>query len=168
MKCLPIGDEASPCRNCVSAGLECTFYNKVQKKGPKGSRAKVLSEIRETQKFISPRPPSADLTSRSASPTVPFQRTPGFLNQALVVSCVEYYFANLYALQPVLHMKSVDRTVANMDQSIEAYCMITALCSFVLMQSKSTLPPTLRSIVDLDQPGSNNFARLLLDEGNNK
>jgi hypothetical protein len=81
------------------------------------------------------------------------------------MSCIEYYFANLYALQPILHLKSVERTVANMDQSVEAYCMVAALCSFVLLQSKSALPPALRSLVDLDQPGSMNFARLLLDEG---
>ena len=82
-----------------------------------------------------------------------------------MVACVEFYFGNLYALQPILHPKCIDRTVSAMDQSIEAYCMMAALCSYVLLQSKSILPPTLRSIVDLDQPGSAGFARVLLDEG---
>jgi hypothetical protein len=161
VKCLPIGEEASPCRNCVSAGLECTFYNKVQKKGPKGSRAKVLSEIRETQKFISPRPPSDDYDSRSQSPSAP-----GLLTPALMLSCVEFYFVNLYAMAPILDPKCIENTITNLDdQPIEGYCMLAALCSYVLSQSSSVLPPVLRSIVDLDQSGSSNMARILLDEG---
>ncbi|KFX95023.1 hypothetical protein V490_04041, partial [Pseudogymnoascus sp. VKM F-3557] len=40
-------DGLSPCRNCSSAQLACTYNAIPQKKGPKGSRAKVISELRE-------------------------------------------------------------------------------------------------------------------------
>jgi hypothetical protein len=48
VKC--IGEGTNPCKNCLSAGLACTYNAIPQKKGPKGSRAKVLSELRENQR----------------------------------------------------------------------------------------------------------------------
>ncbi|CCC13727.1 unnamed protein product [Sordaria macrospora k-hell] len=42
-------DGINPCRNCHASQLTCTYNAIPQKKGPKGSRAKVISELRETQ-----------------------------------------------------------------------------------------------------------------------
>lgn len=47
MKC--VGEASQPCRNCLAAGLGCTYNAIPQKKGPKGSRAKIISELRESQ-----------------------------------------------------------------------------------------------------------------------
>ena len=45
MKC----SGGQPCKNCLQTKLHCTYLAIPQKKGPKGSRAKVISEIRDTQ-----------------------------------------------------------------------------------------------------------------------
>jgi hypothetical protein len=50
----------------MEAGLDCTFYNKVQKKEPNGNRAEELLELRETQQqqwLVQPGgPPSSGLS----------------------------------------------------------------------------------------------------------
>jgi hypothetical protein len=154
--------------------LECTFYNKVQKKGPKGSRAKVLLEIRETQKLIYPRPPyehhGSGATSgsqsdrRSTSPPL-FERTPGLLTGELLDACIEYFFKNMYRSQPILHPAGVMQTVQSMNQSMEAYCTMAALCAYVLLQPQSLLPPQLQTIDDYQQASSKILGRALVDEG---
>lgn len=174
MKCLPIGEDTKPCRNCVAAGLECTFYNKVQKKGPKGSRAKVLLEIRETQKLIYPRPPpdangtvlggSTQSERRSTSPSL-FERTPGLVTGNLLDACVEYFFKNMYRTQPILHPAGVMQTVSSMSQSIEAYCTMAALCAYILLQPQSVLPPQLQTVNEYQQQSSKGLGRALADEG---
>ncbi|KAF2672940.1 hypothetical protein BT63DRAFT_368375 [Microthyrium microscopicum] len=165
VKCLPIGEDAKPCRNCMAAGLECTFYNKAQKKGPKGSRAKVLSEIRETQKYFSPRPSydGVPTGSRSESPSI-FDRTPGLLTPNLLDACVEYYFKHLYQSQPILHIPGVLQCIASINHSIEAYCQMTALCGYVLLQPQALLPPTMRSGAEPNEYSHERLARLLIDE----
>jgi hypothetical protein len=135
----------------VAAGLECTFYNKVQKKGPKGSRAKVLSEIRETQKLISPRPPASSPSaadyqepSRSQSPLL-FNRTPGLLTSPVILACVQFYLGNLYDTQPIHQPSTFERLIANREQSTEAYCHLAAFCSYVFLQSRATQRQVLES-----------------------
>jgi hypothetical protein len=168
---LPVGGKANPCRNCVAAGLECTFFNKVQKKGPKGSRAKVLSEIRETQKLISPRPapsvsPSAaeyQEESRSQSPPQTL-RSPGLLTPKTILVCVKYFFNNLYDALPIHHPASVERLVSSVDQSTESYCQVAALCAYVLIQSRGDPRP----IIDSHEPiPAYNLGLALLEECRN-
>lgn len=139
----------------------------------------MLSEIRETQKFISPRPPTLSSSddqhaSRSQSPSTASQHRQGglgqrgtVLGQALMVACVEHYFASMYIMQPILHPKCIERTIATMDSNVEGHCMVAALCALVLMQPASVLPATLRGVIEMDQPGTPSFAQILLDEGNN-
>jgi hypothetical protein len=163
-----MGEDLKPCRNCVAAGLDCTFYNKVQKKGPKGSRAKVLSEIRETQKLISPRPPPSSSpsaaeyqeASRSQSPLL-FHRTAGLLNPKIVLACVKYFFNNLYNSQPIYQPTSLERLISTLEQSVESYCQVAAFCAFVMLQSRGEARPIVDSPEALPVF---NLAQALLEE----
>lgn len=142
MKC--VGEGSKPCRNCLSVGLTCTYNAIPQKKGPKGSRAKVLSELRETQRQSQLGSDAQhNSTSRSISPGT-LARTPGLLSPDIIDTCVHYYFTKIYPTQPILHRQRVQETVANMEQSIEAYCKMAALCAYVLFQPDIHLPPGAR------------------------
>ena len=140
VKC--IGEGTKQCKNCVSAGLACTYNAVPQKKGPKGSRAKVLSELRENQRqsHLTQGSPY-ELTSRSISPQA-FSRTPGLLSQDVLDPCIQYFFTNIYPTQPILHRQRVQETVLQMEHSIEAYCTMASLCTYVLFQPSMVLPQT--------------------------
>ena len=99
VKCLDGG--ARPCKNCTAAGLTCTYNAIPQKKGPKGSRAKVISELRETQRQtqLAGQRHGLDLDDDSATATC--YRRPGLLSMDIITACVDYFFANLYPPQPI-------------------------------------------------------------------
>jgi hypothetical protein len=144
--------------------LNCTYNAIPQKKGPKGSRAKVLSELRENQRQSQLSPGQYEYgIGRSISPPA-LARTAGLLSSDLVGVCVEYFFNNLYPTLPILHRGRVQQTIMAMDHSIEAYCKITSLCSFVLFQPNIVLPPHGRLSGDFGQVAPSGLAHLLLDE----
>ncbi|KAF2501119.1 hypothetical protein BU16DRAFT_438422, partial [Lophium mytilinum] len=139
-----IGEGTNPCKNCISAGLTCTYNAIPQKKGPKGSRAKVLSELRETQRqshLASGYSPDLSFDGRPL-PTS-FARTPGLLPPGLVESCIDFFFSNLYPSQPILQRQRLQDSVMSMDQNAGSYCMIVALCAYVMIQSNMSVPPTV-------------------------
>ena len=161
MKCISEGTR--PCKNCAAANLNCTYDAIPQKKGPKGSRAKILSELRETQR----QPSSNSSQGRRASSIESIQtvhRTPGIAPQSVVKECIEHFFLHMHPSQPILHRGQVQDYVHAMSRSTEAYCLITALCSYVIVQPSMTLPE--KSPNDsLTNPGWNVYrANLLLDE----
>lgn len=119
-----------PCGNCSQAGLSCTYDAIPQKKGPKGSRAKVISELRETQKHSDPdgRMP---LRSPPQSPNAP---TPGLLTPELIDACTEFFFAHMYPTTPILDQTQIRNIIRDMTHSSEAYCLVAALCAFMLIQ----------------------------------
>ena len=129
-----------PCRNCSQAALQCTYDAIPQKKGPKGSRAKIISELRETQK-----PPESmreggyGFGSPPTSP--PFSKTPSLLTHELVENCTDFFFAHMYPTMPILDREQVRQTVSNVDQSLEAYCLICSLSAFMLIQPGVELKP---------------------------
>ncbi|KAH8621231.1 hypothetical protein IG631_24081 [Alternaria alternata] len=134
VKC--IGEGTAPCKNCVSAGLACTHNAIPQKKGPKGSRAKVLSELRETQRnaqLAAGFPTDLGFDGRTLSST--FARTPGLMLPALVESCTGYFFAHVYPSEPVLHRQRAQEAAVGMDYSTETYCMVIALCAYVMIRA---------------------------------
>lgn len=162
VKC--IGEGTNPCKNCVSAGLTCTYNAIPQKKGPKGSRAKVLSELRETQRQSQLGPGQYDYgISRSLSPGA-LARTPGLVTPDIVNACVEYYFSQLYPTLPILHRGRVQQTIMSMDQSIEAYCKMVSLCAYVLFQPNMVLPPHIRLDGEFGQTTNLSLAHAFLDE----
>ena len=122
-----------PCRNCSQAALQCTYDAIPQKKGPKGSRAKIISELRETQKQPEPlREAGSGFESPPMTPT--FSRTPSLLTHELVDSCADFFFAHMYPTMPILDEEQVRQIVLNVDQSVEAYCLICSLSAFMLIQ----------------------------------
>ena len=87
------------------------------KTGPKGSRAKVISELRETQRQ------TQLSTQRQTGETSPssstFGRSAGLLAAELIATCTDYYFAQLYGTMPILHRQSLADTVSQIDSSLE-------------------------------------------------
>jgi len=146
----------------VSAGLICTYNAVPQKKGPKGSRAKVLSELRDTQRQSQLAPGSPFDLARSVSPVL--ARTPGLLTPDLVHICVEYFFTNLYPTQPILHHGHVQQTIMSMEHSIEAYCKITSLCAYVITQPNLVLPPSYPVQSEGGRLSNIQLGQILLDE----
>ncbi|KXT08232.1 hypothetical protein AC579_1297 [Pseudocercospora musae] len=137
VKC--IGDGTRPCKNCTSAGLTCTYNAIPQKKGPKGSRAKVISELRETQRQSQLAAKRFDVDSPPHSPAR--LRQVGLLSMKMMTTCVDYFFANLYPTQPILHRQKVGEVIGQMEQNVEAYCLVVSLCAYMMIQPNMVVPP---------------------------
>ncbi|KAF2867219.1 hypothetical protein BDV95DRAFT_631340 [Massariosphaeria phaeospora] len=163
VKC--IGEPNNSCKNCVSAGLACTYNAIPQKKGPKGSRAKVLSELRETQRHTYfPTGFPSDLGFEANTLPNSFARTPGLLPLGLVESCIHFFFSTVYLSQPILHRQHAQDIVTNIEQSTEAYCMIAALCAYVMIQSNMTVPPNLLPRPEFIHMSNISVGHVLLEE----
>lgn len=163
VKC--IGEGTAPCKNCVSAGLACTYNAVPQKKGPKGSRAKVLSELRENQRnaqLAAGYPSELGFDGRAL--TASFARTPGLLAPGLVESCIEYFFAHVYPSEPLLHRQRAQETAMNMDRSTESYCVIVALCAYVMIKANMKVSPTMLPRPEMAQMSNVSFGHILLEE----
>lgn len=137
------------CRNCHQAGLKCTYNAIPQKKGPKGCRAKVISELRENQRKTSLASKTKDFTYGSNSPpqslSPPSSRTSDNLSPQLIDSCVDFFFANLYPTQPILDRGRLRHTISIMYESVEAWCLVASLCAYMLIQPNMELPPDTHS-----------------------
>jgi hypothetical protein len=157
-------DGRKPCRNCAHASLTCTFNAIPQKKGPKGSRAKVISELRQTQnqtELISRTPPQSLLPPNGLNSWQSlgegFARTPGLLSNETVNACVEFFFQNMYPTMPILSRAKLQEDLGRMEQSVEVYCLASSLCAFMMIQ------PGMRLLGN--QPVSSmTSGRVLLDE----
>jgi hypothetical protein len=162
VKC--IGDGTRPCKNCTSAGLTCTYNAIPQKKGPKGSRAKVISELRETQRQtqMAAYRHGFDLDGSQQSPA--YLKRPGLLSMEMITSCVDYFFANLYPTQPILHRQKVGETIGMMETSIEAYCLTVSLCAYMMIQPNMTLSPTAFEGLDIPSQSTSQLGTTLLHE----
>jgi hypothetical protein len=159
IKCIDGG--TAPCKNCVSAGLACTYNAIPQKKGPKGSRAKVLSELREIQ-LAAGIPIDLDFGKPSVSST--FARTPGLLPPTLVEGCIEHFFIHVYPLEPVLHRQRAQEAAVGMEHSIEAYCMIAALCAYVMIQANHKPRMSVLPHPELARMSNVGIGHVLLEE----
>jgi hypothetical protein len=135
-------DGGSQCRNCLSAHLTCTYNAIPQKKGPKGSRAKVISELRETQRQTSL---SAQVQNRmngvNAPPAVQtLTPTPGLLTGEIVKECIEFFFANMYPNMPVLSRQRLEQQAVYMEQNLDTYCLLAALSALMMIQPGMSIP----------------------------
>jgi hypothetical protein len=135
-------DGHNPCRNCGTATLTCTYNAIPQKKGPKGSRAKVISELRETQRQTSLLTKVQNrMQGVKSPPTTPRQLpTPGFVTGELVKDSLDFYFNHMYAQMPILDRGAVEQQVMYMEQNRDAYCMLTALTAFTMIQPGKSMP----------------------------
>lgn len=133
---------ANPCQNCTQASLACTFNKPPMKKGPKGSRAKVISELRKTQtdKPNSRSTDGAAADSPLASPT--FNRPQELLTHELVESSISMFFDRIYPTLPILHRGWIQQKALEMHSSVESYCLLGALCAFMVVQP-GVQPPML-------------------------
>ncbi|KAI1827519.1 hypothetical protein F4861DRAFT_368078 [Xylaria intraflava] len=136
-------DGINPCRNCSSAQLACTYNAIPQKKGPKGSRAKVISELRETQRQTSL---SAKVQSRLNGMSSPpcnspsLGPTPGLLAPEMIKEAIEFFFSNMYSIMPILHRPRLEQECMFMDQNPTTYCLLASLSAFMLFQPGMSLP----------------------------
>jgi hypothetical protein len=134
-------DGINPCRNCSSAQLSCTYNAIPQKKGPKGSRAKVISELRETQRQTSLSAKVQNRINGISQPTSSSMApTPGMLTGELVKDCVAFFFDNMYSQMPILERRSVEQQILYMEQHPDSYCLMTSLSAFVMLQPGMQMP----------------------------
>ena len=159
-------DGINPCRNCASAQLSCTYNAIPQKKGPKGSRAKVISELRETQRqtslFAKVQNRMNGVACQSSGPTL--APTPGLLTSDMVKECAQFFFDNMYEQIPVLDQRHMDQQILYMEQNRDAYCLLTSLCAFIMLQPGMPMPPGDSYNLDV-LPGANIISsQLLLEE----
>lgn len=132
VKC--IGDQ--PCRNCIAAQLECTYLAVPQKKGPKGSRAKVISQLRERQELQKKK-------KIFTSPARDVIYDAELLPTELILVCVDYFFANLYPTQPILHRQQISDAISQLDTNPDAYCLLASLCGYMLIQPNLDIPASI-------------------------
>ncbi|KAF2756518.1 hypothetical protein EJ05DRAFT_66720 [Pseudovirgaria hyperparasitica] len=153
------GDSAKPCKNCITSGLQCTYNAIPQKKGPKGSRAKVISELRETQRQNIPY--LHDFSRFEPA----WAKTPHLVNQELADHCADYYFANLYPTQPILHRQRLAEYFMAMEHTLEPYCFVTVFCAYMMMlQRNMPPPPGLDMYRAAAQPSNGAYGEALLEE----
>ncbi|KAI9893544.1 MAG: hypothetical protein M1814_006340 [Vezdaea aestivalis] len=160
------------CNNCENSALTCTYNAIPQKKGPKGSRAKVISELRRAQR--TPRSYAPDpgqlalinqnhgIVSTTSMPPMQtqhssFARTPGLLNPQTIDSCLDFFFRNMYPTMPILNRARLQQQLPLLDQSPELYCLICSLCAFMCIQG-------MQSLGDDNPTSSSTHGRILLDE----
>ncbi|KAK5660175.1 hypothetical protein OQA88_13645 [Cercophora sp. LCS_1] len=157
-------DGINPCRNCSASQLSCTYNAIPQKKGPKGSRAKVINELKEKERQTSL---SAKVQSRMNGINAPVSPslapTPGLMTNEMVKGCLEFFFAHMYPTMPILHRQRLEQQAHFMDQNLDTYCLLTSLCAFTLLQPGMTVPGTDPFSFDA-MPGTNIVTSTLLLE----
>jgi hypothetical protein len=157
-------DGVMPCRNCSSAQLSCTYNAIPQKKGPKGSRAKVISELRETQRQSSlSTKGNSRLYGHNQQCAPSLAPTPGLLTNDMVRECIEFFFANMYPTLPILHRGRLEQQARFADQDTDTYCLLSSLCAFMMIQPGM---PTISDPLGLEsQLGANlRMGTLLMEE----
>ncbi|OBT61751.1 hypothetical protein VE03_09109 [Pseudogymnoascus sp. 23342-1-I1] len=162
-------DGLSPCRNCSSAQLACTYNAIPQKKGPKGSRAKVISELREQnrQSALSNKA-HARLLAGNAYANPPPQcapslaPTPGLLTNEIVAQCIDFFFVNMYPTIPILHRGKLEAQARFADRDTDTYCLLTSLCAFMLIQPGMPVPGDPMGLDSM--PGANLMSGTMLME----
>ncbi|KAJ4302058.1 hypothetical protein N0V88_002194 [Collariella sp. IMI 366227] len=130
-------DGINPCRNCSASQLACTYNAIPQKKGPKGSRAKVINELKENQRQTSL---SAKLQNGISTPSATLAPTRGLLNKETLKACIDFFFAHVYPLAPILDRQRLEQEAMYMDQNLDTYCLLTSLCAFVCLQPGMAIP----------------------------
>lgn len=132
-------DGTNPCRNCGTAQLGCTYNAVPQKKGPKGSRAKVISELRENQRQTSLAVRVHNRIS-GLEPPPSEAATPGLLTGEIVRSCLDFFFTHLSHRLPFLNREQIDQQIPNMEKNRDVYCLLSSLCAFTALQPGMAMP----------------------------
>ncbi|CAK7237608.1 hypothetical protein SEUCBS140593_010032 [Sporothrix eucalyptigena] len=133
-------DGINPCRNCSSAQLSCTYNAIPQKKGPKGSRAKVISELRENQRQSSLSAKIQNRMNGGASNIASFAPTQGLLTNDMIKTCIDFFFANMYPTMPILSRQRLEQDAMSLDTTLDTYCLLSSLCAFMMLQPGMSMP----------------------------
>ena len=122
-----------------------------------------MSELRENQRNaqLAGLPPELVFDGRALSTNA---RTPGLLPPGLVESCIDYFLANVYSSQPILHRQRAQEIAMNLEHSTEAYCVIVGLCAYVMIQANMTVAPNLLSHPEMAQLSNVSIGHILLAE----
>jgi hypothetical protein len=123
--------------------LACTFNKPPQKKGPKGSRAKVISELRKSQERPGPPFSPIDPPGRTSGTSSPVFARHELLTHDLVEASISGYFEKLYPTIPIIDRPWIQQKALEMPSSVESYCLIGSLCVFMLIQPNVQLPVPL-------------------------
>ena len=135
-----------PCNNCSQTHLQCTYLAIPQKKGPKGSRGKVISGIRNIQKEAITADASAtaapsltressefDFNSPPNSP--PNAQNVTLLSRQTIENCIDFYFSNMSTTAWILNRGTLKRKASSrITTDPEVYCLTGSLCAFVMVQ----------------------------------
>jgi hypothetical protein len=125
----------------------------------------VLSELRENQRnaqLAAGFPPDVGFDGRTLSTT--FARAQGLLPNGLVDTCLDFFFANVYPSTPVLHRQKAQEAAVSMERSTEAYCLIVALCAYVMIQANMKVPSNMFSRPEVAQMSNMTLGHALLEE----
>lgn len=125
----------------------------------------MLSELRENQRsaqLAAGFPQDLSVDGRTLSST--FARAQGLLPAGLVESCLDFFFANVYPSEPVLHRQKAQEAAVNMERSTEAYCMIVALCAYVMIRANMEVPSNMLSRPEIAQMSNMTLGHTLLEE----
>ena len=137
---------AQPCTTCEQSSLRCTYNLPQQKKGPKGTRAKVISELRVEQQRPDLKRSGSDLDGTASSlnfsspPTSPAFRSPELLPQPLMKDCIDVFFSSMYPTMPILHPIRIREQAAAIHGSVEIFCLVGSLCAFIMVQPGTKNP----------------------------
>lgn len=136
-----------PCNNCAQTSLQCTYLAIPQKKGPKGSRGKVISGIRNTQKEATATTDSAPVApplTRESSSSFDFNSPPNsppnaqnvtLLSRQTIENCIDFYFSSMSTTAWILDRRTLKIAIAARVMSDpEVYCLAGSLCAFVMVQ----------------------------------
>ena len=82
----------------------------------------------------------------------------------MVKECAQFFFENMYEQIPVLDQRQMDQQILYMEQNRDAYCLLTSLCAFIMLQPGMPMPPGDPYNLDV-LPGANIISsQLLLEE----
>ena len=165
-----------PCNNCAQTNLQCTYLAIPQKKGPKGSRGKVISGIRNTQKDTVPleaavpnappleRESSFDFNSPPNSPSN--AQNVSLLGRQTMENCIDFYFNNMSTTAWILDRARLRVLISSsLTKSPEVYCLTGSLCAFVMVQPGMNLAVAPGSHYDGEPPENRyGYANLILND----
>jgi hypothetical protein len=84
---------------------------------------------------------------------------PDLLKSALLGQCIDFFFANIHPLRPVLERRYVDEAARTMNWSAEARCTVLALCACAMIHADTEPLSSSSEPSELRRTG-----RLLLEE----
>jgi hypothetical protein len=157
-------DGSQPCHNCAQAALSCTFNKPPQKKGPKGSRAKVISELRKSQELSGIATFLKDGTFYQSPFSSPRSGQPDPLTPALIEACINFFFENMHGTMPILDRSEMMARAHEIQVSVESYCLIGSLCAFMLIQPGAHAPYMVPGAQKSQQIAQNNAFGLRIVE----